>query len=240
MSAIESDLKEILDEMHRLAVPNRLQGMQRFGIDTSHALGVQIPELRRLSRQYAKGRAAHERHQLAAALWETGIHEARILASMVDAAELVDSEQLEAWIAAVCSWDLCDQCCNNLFRHTPLAWDKALQWSALAPEGPEFTVRAGFVLMATLCVKEKHLSDEAFAPFWPLLLAGCTDGRNNVKKGLNWALRQLGKRNTAMHARAVETARKMLELDAAPARWIARDALRELESEKVLARLGLG
>lgn len=229
----------ILVELRSLARPGRLQGMARFGIDTSKALGVQIPELRNLARISKKGRTPAERHELAAALWQTGLHEPRILASMVDAPQLVPVQQLDAWAADFRSWDLCDQCCNNLFRHTDHGWDKAAAWAALGADGPEFTVRAGFVLMATLCVAHKQAPHSAFEPFWPLILEGCTDPRNFVKKGVNWALRQLGKRNAAFNARAVALAEEMLQLRSPAARWIASDALRELCSAKVRERHGL-
>lgn len=234
---MQSELSSILEQLRSLSRPKRLEGMARYGIDTSRALGVQIPELRSLARALTKKRTPQVRHELAATLWQSGWHEARILASMVDVPSLVDEAQLESWAADFCSWDLCDQCCNNLFRHAPQAWTKALAWARLGAAGPEFTVRAGYVLMATLAVGAKSAPDSAFEPFWPLLLSGCEDNRNYVKKAVNWALRQLGKRNAALHAKALSVVREMRSLEAPAARWIASDALRELESAKVLARV---
>lgn len=229
----------ILEQLQILARPSRLHGMARYGIDTSKALGVKIPELRTLARICRKGHSPEQRHELAQGLWQHELHEARILASMLDAPALVTPEQMEAWAQDFTSWDLCDQCCSNLFRHTPHAWEQAQKWASLGRDGPEFVVRAGFVLMATLCVKDKTAPDEAFEPFWPLLLTGSEDGRAYVKKGVSWALRQLGKRNATLYSRAVMLARKMEEQGSSVAVSIARETMRELQGEKVLHRLGL-
>ncbi|HMP74690.1 MAG TPA: DNA alkylation repair protein [Kiritimatiellia bacterium] len=211
----------ILNDLRRLAQPSNLAGMARFGIDTSSALGVPIPALRRLAR-------AHRRdHALALALWATGVHEARILASLVDDPAKVTASQMDAWVREIDSWDICDQVCNNLFNRTPHAWSKAVQWSR---RQPEFVRRAGYVLMATLAVHDKQATDADFEPCFDAIRRGAADDRNFVKKAVNWALRQIGKRNSALRSRAIAVARDLEALDAPAARWIARDALRELRN----------
>lgn len=220
--------KEVLDRLRALARPDQLAGMMRLGINTESALGVRIPELRRIARTIGRD------HDLALGLWESGIHDARILAAMVDDPDRVTSEQMEAWVGAFNSWDLCDQVCGNLFDRTALAWGKAVEWSR---REEEFVKRAGFTLMACLAVHDKEALDRAFLAFLPLIEGAAGDGRNYVKKGINWALRQIGKRNRALNAAAIAVARDLTRRDSASARWIARDALRELAGEKVQARL---
>jgi len=167
--------------------PSRLAGMQRFGIDTEHALGISVTELRGVARTLG-----HD-HLLAGALWRSGIHEARMLASMVDEPQRVTPGQMEAWIARVRSWDLCDGLCGNLFDRTPYWFDKAVEWSG---REPEFTKRAGFALMAWAAVHRKDEPDERFERFLRLIEERATDGRNYVKKAVSWALRQIGKCGT--------------------------------------------
>lgn len=211
--------------------------MARYGIDASQAIGLSIPVLRSEAGRLNNERGDEERHDLAQALWDTGIHEARILASMVDAPRQVREGQMECWAAAFTSWDLCDQCCNNLFRHAAPAWDMAIAWASRSVHGPEFTVRAGFVLMATLAVGDKHARDDRFLAFFPLLRSGCVDGRNYVKKAVSWALRQIGKRNVVLHAEALALARWMRDQPAREARWTGKDVLRDIERPAVLERL---
>jgi 3-methyladenine DNA glycosylase AlkD len=208
--------------------PARLPGMQRFGIDTRSALGVGVTELRSVAR-----RLGHD-HELAAALWDSGIHEARMLATMVDEPALVTRAQMDAWIEAVGSWDLCDGLCGNLFDRTPFAFDKAVEWSG---RDGEFVKRAGFALMAWSAVHRKDEPDERFAAFLPTIRAQASDDRNYVKKAVSWALRQIGKRSRGLNAQAIRTAKQIERVDDRAARWIARDALRELESSAVQDRL---
>jgi 3-methyladenine DNA glycosylase AlkD len=207
---------------------SRLEGMARFGIDTSRAVGVTVTELRRVARELG-----HD-HDLASALWATGVHEARILASLVDDPALVTPAQMESWVGDLGSWDVCDGVCGNLFDRTPFALDKAVEWSA---REPEFERRAGFALMAWAAVHRKDLPDTAFASLLPVIRAQATDDRNYVKKAISWALRAIGKRNARLNVRAIATAERIGRLDARAARWIARDVLRELRSEAVRARL---
>jgi 3-methyladenine DNA glycosylase AlkD len=208
--------------------PARREGMARYGIDTSHALGISVTELRRLARGLGND------HELAAALWASGVHEARILASLVDEPARVSEAQMDAWVADLDSWDVCDAVCGNLFDRTAFALDKAVEWSA---REPEFEKRAGFALMAWAAVHRKDLPDAAFACLLPLIRERSIDNRNYVKKAVSWALRQIGKRSAGLNTKAIRTAVQIERMDARSSRWIARDALRELRSDAVQARL---
>ena len=202
--------------------------MSRFGIDTTRAVGVTVTELRRFARDLG-----HD-HELAAALWASGVHEARLLASLVDEPAMVSEAQMEAWVADLDSWDVCDGVCGNLFDRTPFALDKAVEWST---REPEFEKRAAFALMASAAVHRKDLPDAAFASLLPVIRAQAIDERNYVKKAVSWALRQIGKRSSGLNSRAVRTAERIERIDSPAARWVARDALRELRSDAVQARL---
>ena len=202
--------------------------MARFGIDTTRAVGVTVTELRRFARDLG-----HD-HELAAALWASGVHEARLLASLVDEPAMVSEAQMEAWVADLDSWDVCDGVCGNLFDRTPFALDKAVEWSS---REPEFEKRAAFALMASAAVHRKDLPDAAFASLLPVIRAQAIDERNYVKKAVSWALRQIGKRSSGLNSQAVRTAERIERSDSPAARWVARDALRELRSDAVQARL---
>jgi 3-methyladenine DNA glycosylase AlkD len=201
--------------------------MSRFGIDTRDALGVTVTELRGLARRIGRD------HDLAAALWESEIHEARILATMVDDPARVTEAQMERWVSDLGSWDLCDQLCGNLFDRTPFVFDVALRWSR---REEEFVKRAGFVLMASSAVHRKDVRDARFEDFLPAIRAQASDDRNYVKKAASWALRQIGKRSLRLHRKAIATARQIERIDSRAARWISRDVLRELESAAVQER----
>ncbi|TAK33858.1 MAG: DNA alkylation repair protein [Chloroflexota bacterium] len=220
--------EDLLEKLHSLSDPQGKAGMARYGINTQSALGISLYTLRPLAKETGKD------HLLAQQLWDSGIHEARILASMVDDPRLVDEEQMESWVSDFDSWDICDQTCSNLFDKTALAYQKTAEWSERTET---FVKRAGFALMAALSVHDKKASDEKIAAFLPVILRESTDDRNFVKKAVNWALRQVGKRNLVLNALAIETAQEIKNLDARAARWIASDALRELTSDKVQQRL---
>jgi 3-methyladenine DNA glycosylase AlkD len=173
----------------------------------------------------ALARQAGRNHELAAELWQSGIHEARILATIVDEPARVTRRQMNEWVRDVDSWDVCDQVCSNLFRYTPFAFAKAAEW---ARAKPEFVRRAGFSLMAGLAAKAMNATDAQFEAFLPLIVEAATDDRNMVKKAVNWALRQIGKRNARLRKLAIARAEEIRELDSRAARWIASDALREL------------
>ena len=221
-------LQEILDSLQALAKLERKEGMARYGIRVSKALGVSIPKLRALAKRIGKD------HALAQQLWDSGLHEARILASMVDDPALITESQMETWVHTFDSWDITDQCINNLFRKTPYAFPKAVEWSQ---KEEEFVKRAGFVMIAALAVHAKDAENQAFETFFPLIEREAPDNRNFVKKAVNWALRQIGKRNLALNQKAIEVAKRVQQQDSPGAKWIASDALRELTSKKVQARL---
>jgi 3-methyladenine DNA glycosylase AlkD len=219
---------EVIAALRALADPSRLPGMARYGIATEHALGVTVRELRTVAKEVGRD------HALAGELWDSGVHEARILASLVDDPALVDDAQFERWAAGFDSWDLCDQVCQNLLRYAPPAWTKAVEWTTR----PElFVRRAGFTLMAGLAVAEKRADDQRFAALLGPLAAGADDDRPLVRKAASWALRAIGKRSSGLHRLSTETA-EHLRSGSGAARWVGTDALRELRSPAVLKRLG--
>jgi 3-methyladenine DNA glycosylase AlkD len=202
--------------------------MARFGICVPKALGVSAPNLRRFAKEVGTN------HSLAERLWKTGIHDARILAALIDDPARVTASQMERWAKDFNSWAVCDAACCCLFDKTPDAWAKAVEWTG---REPEYIKRAGFVLMAALAVHNKKAPDEQFEAFFPLIVAHATDERNFVKKAVNWALRQIGKRNRRLNRLAVRAAQEIRVMSSRAARWIASDALRELTSDAVQARL---
>lgn len=224
----KSDCKQIISELQKLSRPQNLEGMARYGIVTEKAFGISIPELRKLGKTIGKN------HTLALELWESGYHEARILACMIDDPAKVSSKQMDEWTAGFNSWDLCDQCCNNLFAFTPSASSKVLEWSN---QTHEFVKRAGFVMMAVLAVHERKSDDSQFISYLNIIEQAATDERNYVRKAVNWALRQIGKRNLFLHEAAIQTARKIQKMNAKSAKWIASDALKELSNEKIVNRI---
>jgi 3-methyladenine DNA glycosylase AlkD len=219
---------EILARLRALANPDNVAGMARFGINPENTLGISMPVLRALAREAGRD------HELARQLWASGLHEARILAALVDAPRWVTAAQMEEWAGDLDSWDVCDQVCSNLFDRTPWAYEKAAEWSG---RSEEFVKRAGFVLMAALAVHDKKAPDAAFEPFLAIIRREAADGRNFVKKALNWALRGIGKRNRRLNGLAIQTAQGIQQSDSKAARWVAADALRELTSAAVQQRL---
>ena len=220
--------EETLKKLKSLGNPKNVEGMARFGINPENTYGVSIPNLRKLAKEIGKN------HGLAQKLWDSGIHEAKILAGMVDDPKQVTKGQMDAWAADFDSWDVCDQGCMNLFDKTTVAYEKAIEWSK---KDREFEKRAGFALMACLAWHDKESADSKFMKFFPLIKNGSTDERNFVKKAVNWALRQIGKRNKNLNKAAIEIAKEIQKLDSKPAKWIASDALRELQSSSVQKRL---
>jgi 3-methyladenine DNA glycosylase AlkD len=221
-------LKDVIAELRSISDPEAAAGMARYGIKADRALGVSIPGLQSLAKKIGKNR------KLAQDLWSSAIHEARILACMIDDPQQITADRLERLVNEFDSWDLCDQCCNRLFSKTPFARQKALTW-ANRPE--EFVKRAGFVMMAVLAVHDKKAADKQFDAFFEEIKKGAIDERNFVKKAVNWALRQIGKRNMSLNRKAISVAEEIQQLESKAARWIANDALRELRSEKIQKRL---
>jgi 3-methyladenine DNA glycosylase AlkD len=215
--------QEVLKRLRALGKPGTADEMARVGIQAEQALGVPVPRLRELAKQIGAD------HQLAMQLWSSGIHEARILASMIDDPRQVTEQQMDRWAADFDSWDICDQCCGNLFDRTPYAYTKAIAWSA---REEEFVKRAAFALMAYLAVHDKRARNDAFEVFLPLIAREAGDSRNFVKKASSWALRQIGKRNAWLGERAIETAHIIQQQESSAARWVAADVLRELTGDK--------
>jgi 3-methyladenine DNA glycosylase AlkD len=205
-------------------------GMARYGINVENAAGMSMPRLRALGKEIVAelGRKSPARHDFALGLWATGSHEARILAALVDLPQFVTADQMDSWVVGLDSWDVCDQLCMNLLYLTELAWSKALEWTA-RPE--EFVKRAGFALIAVIAWKDKKAPDEAFVPFLEAIEREAGDDRNFVKKAVSWALRHVGKRNDNLRPRAVEVARRLAESETRAARWVGKDALKELAGE---------
>jgi len=222
--------QEVLKKLKSRANPKNVAGMARFGINPKKTLGVTIPVLRQIAKQNGKN------HALAIKLWKSGIHEARILASMVDEINLVSEKQMDSWAKDFDSWDVCDQVCMNLFCQTKFAFKKCAQWPK---NKEEFVRRAGFALMACLASKDKLAADKRFVEFFPIIKKYATDERNYVRKAVNWALRQIGKRNIALNKLAILEAKNVAKINSKSAKWIAADAIRELESTAIKKRLKL-
>ena len=219
---------DVLEKLKTLSDPKAVEGMAQFGINPENTYGVSIPNLRRIAKEVGVD------HALAQQLWVSGIHDARILASMIDDPKIVTEEQMESWVKDFDSWDVCDECCMNLFVKTRFAYQKASEWSS---NDKEFIKRAAFVLMACLAVSDKKAVDIKFEPFFLLIKREAGDNRNFVKKAVNWALRQIGKRNLNLNKRAIEITKEIQRMDSRSARWIASDAIRELTSHAVQERL---
>jgi 3-methyladenine DNA glycosylase AlkD len=224
-----TSVDDVLAHLQAKASPANVAGMARFGIVGEHRLGVAVPDLRRIAK------VAGRDHPLALALWQTGIPEARIIASMVDNPKEVTEPQMEQWARDFNAWDVCDQVCQNLFDKTPLAWRKVRDW---AERDEEYVKRAAFALLACLAWHDKNAADEQFIQLLLVIKRGATDERNFVKKAVNWALRTIGKRNARLNQAAIQVAREIQQLDSKAARWIAADALRELTGDAVRKRLG--
>lgn len=232
-------IDDLLARLRAQANADNVAGMARFGINPDHTLGISVTTLRGIAKELRAWRRSDPSgaHALAGQLWASGIHEARILAALIDVPELVSEEQADAWVAELDSWDVCDQL-SGLFGATSFAYTKAAEWAGAEAT---FVKRSGFVLMCTLAVHDKAAPDADLIGFLALVEREACDDRNFVKKAVNWALRQIGKRSPACHAAAVASAERILHAhaDCASARWIARDALRELRSAPVRQRLAL-
>jgi len=221
-------VEEVLEKLKSNSRPDQLEGMARYGMAVERRLGVSIPDIRKIAKELGKD------NRLALELWKTGIAEARIIAAMIDAPEKLTEGQMEDWVKDINSWDVCDQVCMNLFEKTPLAWQKIIDWSE---REEEFVKRTAFALIACLAWHDKKAEDEKFIELFPVIIRGAVDERNFVKKAVNWALRNIGKRNLNLNKAAINAAKEIHRLDSKAARWIAFDTLRELESEAVQMRL---
>ncbi len=220
----------IVKDLKKLHNPKNVEGMARYGINPQFALGISIPYLRKKAKEIGKD------HKLALELWETKIHEARILSSLLEEPKLISRIQMNNWASDFNSWDLCDQVCNNLFRKTEFAYEKAVEWSM---KKKEFVKRAGFVLMASLSVHSRELTNDDFLKFFEYIKSAAVDERNFVKKAVNWSVRNIGKRNLFLHKKAIQLSQEILGLNTKPSSWIAKNALLELQSEKIISRIKL-
>lgn len=223
-----ASIASLLKRMQNLGSPRDVEGMARFGIVSKKVYGISVVTLRTLARGIGRN------HGLAAKLWASGFLEARILAALIEEPGKVTVKQMERWVRDFDNWATCDACCSVVFDKTPHAWRKAVEWSR---RKPEFVKRAGYALMAVLAVHDKKADDKQFARLFPHIKRGATDGRNFVKKAVNWALRQIGKRNRKLNKLAIKAARDIHAMDSRSAKWIASDALRELTSGAVQRRL---
>lgn len=219
---------EIVEELRSMSNPKNVEGMARYGINPKNNLGISVTTLRNFAKKYEKD------HGLAQQLWSTGIRDARMLGALIDEPKLVTEEQMESWVKDFDSWDICDHCCGHLFDKTQFAYRKAIEWSE---RKEEFVKRAGFALMAWLAVHDKKSEDLEFERFFSVMKREANDERNYVKKAVNWALRNVGKRNIPLNKEAIKTAEEIKEMDSKSAKWIASDAIRELTSGKVQERL---
>jgi 3-methyladenine DNA glycosylase AlkD len=219
---------QVLKELKSKSNPAAVRGMARFGIIAAKAYGWSTPALKKFAREIGKD------HDLAQRLWSTGILEARTLAGLIDDKEKVTEAQMQNWAKDFDSWAVCDGTCLNLFRYTPFAYKKCREWSE---RQEEFVKRAAFTLMACLAVGDKAANDRMFLRFLPLIKRQAGDERNYVRKAVNWALRQIGKRNQRLNRVAIKAAQEIHRLNSSSARWIASDALRELRSPAVQGRL---
>ena len=222
-----SEYQNIILCLKSQANPDNVASMGRYGISQSNTMGISMYILRDMAKTIPKN------HSLALELWDSGIHEARILASLVDEPGKVTDEQLERWVADFDSWDVGDQV-SALIAQTPFVIRKIHEWSA---RDEEFVKRAAFSLIAEISFYHKKMSDTEFEQFFPLIMRAATDERNFVKKAVNWALRNIGKRNKALNKRAIAVATEIQKIDSKSARWIAADAIRELTSEAIQKRL---
>jgi len=208
--------------------PANVEGMARYGINPHNNYGVSITRIREIAKEIGKD------HELAVRLWDSDIHDARLLAPLIAEPEKATAPLIEKWVSQIDSWDICDNLCGGFFQKIDEPYGQAENW---CQRDEEFVKRAGFVLVARLAVKDKKADDPQFEHFFPLILSEAVDERNMVKKAVNWTLRQIGKRNTRLNKKAIKLALKIEKLNTKTARWIARDALRELRSDKIQERL---
>jgi len=220
--------EDVIARLEALSNPGAVEEMARVGIKPGKSFGVSTPNLWAIAREIGVD------HSLALALWASGIHDARLVAALIADPEAVTGEQMDGWAGDFDSWAVCDHCCSQLFARTRYAYDKAVEWSG---SDQEYVKRAAFVIMASLVPKDKKAADERFEAFFPIMVREAWDDRNYVRRAVNWALRQIGKRNSNLNRKAIETAREIGKLDYKSARWIASDAIRELTSDSVQKRL---
>lgn len=223
---------EIIDELRQLSDPAKVADLERYAISTPKWFGIRAPELKAFAREIKK--IVPDRHATALGLWKTGIYDARAVAFLIDDKKKVTRGQMDAWAADFDNWATCDGACGYLFCRTQYAYEKTFEW---AERDEEYVKRAAFALVAYLAVHDKKATNEDIAQFLPLIERHSDDDRNFVRKAVNWALRQIGKRNVALNKLAIESAERIKLQNTKSARWIAADALRELRSDATQERL---
>jgi 3-methyladenine DNA glycosylase AlkD len=226
--SLEEEVQAALLSLEQMSTQRDRENLSRFGITASKAFGVSMANIQVLATRLGRN------HALAAALWDTGWYEARMLTSFVDEPARVTPAQMDRWCRDFDNWGICDTVCFHLFDRTPYAWQKVAKW---CDHRDEFVKRAAFALLWGLTVHDKHAADEPFADGLRLVKRAATDERHLVKKSVNMALRAIGKRNRALNAAAVAVARQLADSPQAAARWVGKDALRELTSPSVIRRL---
>jgi 3-methyladenine DNA glycosylase AlkD len=219
---------EVISLLKSMSEPKNVEGMARYGINPKNNLGISIYKLRPLAKKIGKN------HGLSLKLWDSGIHDARLLAVFIEDSAQVTEEQMDLWTKDFDSWDVCDQACTSLFDSTKFAWKKIYEWSK---RYEEFVKRAAFSIIAGLAVHDKKASDKKFEDLFSIIIRESIDERNYVKKAVNWALRSIGKRNLALNKKAINVAQEIKKIDSKSARWIANDAIRELTSSKIQDRI---
>ena len=210
--------------------------MKRFAVGGKNTLGVSVPILRKMAKEINREykNDLNAKHKLALELFDSGIHEARILAGMIDEPTLVTVKQMNDWTSKFDSWDVVDQVCMNLFDKTKFAYDKVFEY---AKRNPEFEKRTAFTLIACLAWHDKTAPDDKFIKFLPIIKRESTDERNFVRKAVNWSLRHIGKRNIKLRTEALKTAEEIKKIDNKTAKWVANDAIRELNNPKIIKRI---
>ncbi len=219
---------DIINKLKSMSEPKNVEGMAHYGINPKNNLGISIYKLRPLAKKIGKN------HNLSLKLWNSGIHDARLLAVFVEDPLQVTEEQMDLWVKDFDSWDLCDQACTSLFDLTPYAWKKVYEW---AERDEEFVKRAAFSIIAGLAVHDKKALDIKFEELFKIIKKASTDERNYVKKAVNWALRNIGKRNLVLNKKAISIAKELKKINSKSAKWIANDAIRELTSSKIQERV---
>jgi len=222
------DTTQFLKTLQSLANPKAKAALSHFKIETKIAYGISTPVLKKIAKQVGKN------HELAQELWATEVFEARAIATLIEEPEKVTEKQMESWLKDFDNWAIVDACCCYLFRLMPNAYDKAMEWTS---REMEFEKRAGFSLMAYLAVHDKKESDKKFEQFFPYIKRESVDERNFVKKAVNWALRQIGKRNARLNRLAINVAKEIQKQNSRSAKWVAADSLRELQSGAVQKRV---
>jgi 3-methyladenine DNA glycosylase AlkD len=225
---VQEQVQIALESLKQMSTQHTLDSLPRYGIAATNALGVSMSDVQKLAKRLGRS------HELAVALWETNIYEARMLTSFVAEPERVTAAQMDRWCRDFDNWAVCDTLCFKLFDRTPHAWAKVAKWG---DKREEFVKRAAFALLASLATHDKSATDEQFIECLPLIERAATDERNFVKKGVSWALRGLGRRNATLNEAAVAVSRRLAASPERAARWIGKDALKELTSALVKRQL---